>query len=242
MKLPRFAVFLILALPHQPGRAQTDIFADPENLQILPQDIAPAELRSTMRQFAMGLGVRCETCHLGEAGQDLSTFDFASDEREEKRVAREMMKMVASINGDHLARLDKPDTTRVQCVTCHRGVRNPRLSGDVLGKALADGGFDNLESTYRKLRDRYYGSHSYDFSPGVLAGLAQNTGLGGDLDTAVAILELNLEYSPRDFQTHFLLGEVHLRREDKAAARKHYEEALGIMPNPMVQRRLQELE
>lgn len=38
---------------------------DPTNLQVLPKDIPKAQLVQTMRGFAMGLGVRCEHCHVG---------------------------------------------------------------------------------------------------------------------------------------------------------------------------------
>ena len=63
------------------AQQRVDVFADPENLKVLPKDISSDELSTTMRGFAMGLGVRCETCHVGEPNTPLHTFDFASDER-----------------------------------------------------------------------------------------------------------------------------------------------------------------
>ena len=62
------------------------------NLQVLPEDIEVRELIGTMRGFALGLGVRCEHCHVGEEGQPLSTFDFPADEKPTKAKAREMLR------------------------------------------------------------------------------------------------------------------------------------------------------
>jgi len=59
-----------------------DVYADPQNLEVLPSDIPPAELRATMKNFSIGTGLRCNDCHVGEEGQDFSSYDFASDEKE----------------------------------------------------------------------------------------------------------------------------------------------------------------
>ena len=58
------------------------------NLQVLPQDISLGELVATMRGFASALGVRCNHCHVGTDPDDLSTFQFPSDEKYTKRKAR----------------------------------------------------------------------------------------------------------------------------------------------------------
>ena len=55
------------------------------NLQILPEDIPQRQLVSIMRGFTRALGVRCSTCHLGEEGQDLSEYDFTSDDELRER-------------------------------------------------------------------------------------------------------------------------------------------------------------
>ena len=41
-----------------------------------------------MRNFASGLGVRCDHCHVGGNPDTLEGFDFASDAKEAKQVAR----------------------------------------------------------------------------------------------------------------------------------------------------------
>jgi hypothetical protein len=98
-------------------------FANPphKNLKVLPQDISGAELLGTMTFFAESLGVRCAFCHVGKEGQPLSTFDFASDAKPEKRTAREMMAMVDRIDTDDF------DITeaKVTCYTCHRASTAP---------------------------------------------------------------------------------------------------------------------
>ena len=99
------------------------------NIQELPEDITVRELIDVMRGFAGALGVRCQYCHVGEAGMPLSEFDFPSDARETKRKARVMLRMVRSINEEHLAGLEsrgEPEVI-VECATCHRGQSRPRL-------------------------------------------------------------------------------------------------------------------
>ncbi len=51
--------------------------------------MTPRQVINVMRGFAMGLGVRCEHCHVGEPGQPLGSFDFVSDEKPTKEKARD---------------------------------------------------------------------------------------------------------------------------------------------------------
>lgn len=100
------------------------------NLQVLPKDITRAQLVPIMRDFAMNLGVRCEHCHLGE-GNDLSKFDFASDARPAKAVARKMLWLTRTINESLSQSLGAPAADagpRVTCFTCHRGAVKPLAS------------------------------------------------------------------------------------------------------------------
>ncbi len=100
------------------------------NLKVLPADIAKQDLIDTMKGFAMGLGVRCWYCHKGE-GDDLSTFDFASDEKGHKEIARQMLRMTMQINHEVIAKLpahaDGTERGNVRCVTCHRGAAQPKV-------------------------------------------------------------------------------------------------------------------
>ena len=94
------------------------------NLTVLPKDIARPALVTVMRNLTLGLGVRCEHCHVGE-GNDLSKFDFASDTKPTKATARRMLQMTASIN-EQVASIGTPSATpKVTCFTCHRGALKP---------------------------------------------------------------------------------------------------------------------
>jgi hypothetical protein len=106
-------------------------FANPQNLKVLPKDISPEALRAAMVGAAKGLGVRCWFCHVGEEGQDLSTFDFVSDEKPHKAEARLMFQMVMDINANTIPKVaalageKDGDAQRVRCVTCHAGKQKP---------------------------------------------------------------------------------------------------------------------
>ena len=151
---------LILFLPALALSAgdRKDVYADPENLKVLPEDISSPELSNTMKGFALGLGLRCENCHVGEAGQPLETFDFASDEKDMKQKARLMIRMVEEINGRLVPKLDdieKASRVEVRCVTCHRGQQKPMLIEDVLDEELAGDGLDAALTKYASLRDEF---------------------------------------------------------------------------------------
>ncbi|MDP7071820.1 MAG: photosynthetic reaction center cytochrome c subunit family protein, partial [Candidatus Marinimicrobia bacterium] len=60
------------------------------------------------------LGVKCKYCHVMN--------DYASDEKEAKKVSREMMRMVQGINKNTMQKLGHRD---VSCWDCHRGVTPP---------------------------------------------------------------------------------------------------------------------
>jgi photosynthetic reaction center cytochrome c subunit len=125
-------VSLSMAVPQapqsapQPPRWQPP---DPTNLKVLPKTISKADLVNSMKAFTQALGVRCEFCHVGE-GNDLSTFDFASDEKRQKTNARVMLKMVSDLNAA-LADIPEPrpaGAPAVTCYTCHRGEKKPLVA------------------------------------------------------------------------------------------------------------------
>src|SRR5690349_14269061 len=64
------------------------------NLQVLSPNITHDELIATMRGYARALGTRCDHCHVQTATEPRPQFDFPSDAKPEKKVAREMMRMV----------------------------------------------------------------------------------------------------------------------------------------------------
>src|SRR5215469_7256532 len=94
---------LILALCLAAAAAHGQMPSQFTNLQYFPKDISRDELIGNMRLFCFSLNVRCQHCHAGKAGNDLSQTDFASDEKETKRTARAMLRMVQAINQDYIA-------------------------------------------------------------------------------------------------------------------------------------------
>ena len=119
-----FSVSVAVAQTGAPPPQPT--FANPpfKNLKVFPQDIQRAQLLSNMKFFSQSLGVRCTFCHVGEEGKPLSTFDFASDAKKEKQIARKMLTMVHRINSEDFGVKDFKDV-KVTCFTCHRGATKP---------------------------------------------------------------------------------------------------------------------
>jgi 23S rRNA A1618 N6-methylase RlmF len=86
---------------------QTD---KPKNLKVLKDsDMTIPEIKEYMRQFTLSLGVECDYCH--------NEDDYSSDEKDNKNISREMMRIVAVLNDTHF----KNAKTEVSCYTCHRG-------------------------------------------------------------------------------------------------------------------------
>lgn len=96
-----------------------------ENRQVLPEGTGGTELRNRMISYTVGLGVRCHHCHVGEEGLDFSEFDFTSDEREPKSIARSMILMTDTINQELLPAIAQLEGPVVTCFTCHRGTTTP---------------------------------------------------------------------------------------------------------------------
>ncbi len=212
---------------------EKDIYADPQNLKVLPQDISSKDMSNTMKGFALGLGVRCETCHVGESGQPLSTFDFESDEKTMKLKARVMFEMLADINSDYVPQLNEIEDAKrvaVRCVTCHRGRPQPKLIEDELDEQLAETGSSAALARYVELREEYYGSHSYDFSEFTLPMYVKNLAAREQLDAAIALLQLNIDNFPQSYYTHFVMGELHSLAGNTVAAINAYTKAMELNP------------
>ena len=202
------------------------------NLKVLPQDVSRAELVRVMRGFAGALGVRCNHCHVGDKPDTLEDFDFASDTKEEKRIARGMMRMTREINERLLPATERPGTVQVECVTCHRGMRTPETLLDVLIRAVERSGTAGAIAQYQDLRTKYYGRGGYDFGPPTLNMLAE--WLARDRKDAAAAIEVqqfNVKVNPDIATSYSLLGDLYLARGDRAAARASFERALALDPS-----------
>jgi hypothetical protein len=190
------------------------------NLEYFPKTIPVRALIDSMRAFTGALGVRCSYCHVGEEGQPLATYDFAADDKRPKRVARVMLDMVKHINGEHLA--DVPERSNpavvVRCETCHRGRAKPERLQDLLARQMADSGLDAGVSLYHRLRERYYGSAAFDFSPPTLNAFVETLLRSRKTPEAFAMARLNVEQYPDYPFGYTTLADVYLAQGDTASA------------------------
>jgi len=98
-----------------------------KNLKVLPKDISHHDLDSIMDNFKVALGVKCDFCH-ARSKDNPKHLDFASDEKEHKLVARDMMKMTNKINKKYFKEHEGNDNiAAIQCATCHNGNKKPEL-------------------------------------------------------------------------------------------------------------------
>lgn len=213
------------------GGADAQIPQTFTNLEVLPDDIPRSELIGTMRGFSGALGVRCNFCHVGEDPADLTGYDFASDEKETKRVAREMMRMRGEINGRWLAGLGRAEPLEVGCATCHRGLSRPVPLRDEIAAALEEGGADAAIARYGELREQYYGRAAYDFGAGTLNGLTESLFAAERWEDALAIVDLNIGHHPEEPYPLFLKSRVQVALDDSQGAIASLERALELDPS-----------
>lgn len=241
---PRIAVALLLCASALPLGAQIpDKF---ENLQVFPKDVSRDELVGEMRDMAGALGFRCHDCHVGEPGNSLRGYDFASDEKELKKTARAMLKMVAEINSELLPKTvgKKPqELVRVACVTCHHGQRRPQTLQDVLTETIENEGVDAAIAKYRELREEYYGGFQFDFRKWSLMALTESLAKKEMLDEARRFLELNVEIYPEFGWSYYRLGQVLLRKGEKETAVANLRKASELLPEmaPRIQETIDQL-
>jgi hypothetical protein len=201
------------------------------NVLVLPKTMPVVRVWGTMRNIAGGLGVECTFCHVGQTGAPLAQIDFASDEKRNKLVAREMMRMVQEANRriDSIPARPTPAVI-VTCETCHRGVSRPVPLATIVTEAATAGGADSALRVYRSLRDRYYGRDAYDFGEISLNSAAFRTARAGKIDDALALLRLNEELFPRASALYITRGNIALMRADTASAAAAFREALRRDP------------
>jgi hypothetical protein len=215
----------------------------PKNLQVLPKDLTRQEVVARMRLIATGLGVRCEYCHVSTTGPDgREQNDFASDDKETKKVARGMLKMVMAINDTFLKAL-RPDLAplhQVTCETCHHGLAKPRTVQVEMMDAVNAKGADSAIALYRDLRTRYYGRSAYDFGELPLNLAAQQIAQSAPekRPAALALLKLNLEYYPQSVPTLTTVAQVSLAGGDTTAARDALKQAAVIAPDDQQVKRM----
>jgi hypothetical protein len=201
------------------------------NLRVIPRDIAVLDVIGMMRNYTSWLGVRCQYCHVGEEGMPLAQFNFPSDDKRTKLVARQMMRMVGEIN----QRLDTlpgraPNGLHVTCGTCHRGVSRPVPLETFMQETAATAGADSAIRAYRALRERYYGSDAYNFSEPALSIAAFRLGRAGKFAEAFALLGLNEQLYPGSSGMYVFRGNLTLMQGDTTGAERAFREAIRLNP------------
>ena len=95
------------------------------NLRVL-QALPESQLFPLMNLLADSLGVRCDYCHvqvapdLTKTPANVGGWVWDSDDKPQKRTAREMMRMVVELNAARFR-----GESSVTCYTCHRGATQP---------------------------------------------------------------------------------------------------------------------
>jgi len=203
------------------------------NLKVLPHDITKDDLMSVMKSFTSSLGVRCDFCHVGEAGQPLSTFNFVSDEKNNKKKARIMYNMVQDINNDYLSELSQfsKHIIQVECVTCHRGAMEPESLEDILYEAVEDKGINEAISTYHQLYEKYYGGFAFDFRDHSLVSLSEMLCENNMFDEAIVFDSLNIKMYPKSGTAYFGLAEAFEKKGEKENAIKNYQKSIELNPH-----------
>jgi len=91
-----------------------------KDIQILKDVPAESLLNIMNKGFSNALGVGCDHCH--------NTSDWASNEKNAKQIAREMMVMSGQIR-DMITNIEEieSENATINCYTCHRGEIVPAL-------------------------------------------------------------------------------------------------------------------
>jgi hypothetical protein len=103
------------AVPQQKPAAEKTVDEMQKNIQVL-KGLPESQLIPVMNYMSASLGVRCNFCHVNKDGN----WDYALDEKGEKKSAREMITMVTGINKNTFR-----GNAEVSCYTCHRGRTSP---------------------------------------------------------------------------------------------------------------------
>ena len=197
------------------------------NTHVIPRTTPVTDVIGTMRNFTSALGVRCQFCHLGSEGQPLGEFDFASDQKRNKVVARQMMRMVNDINRrlDTIPQRGQPPVPAT-CATCHRGVSRPIPLFALVQDYAVSVSADSAINAYKALRARYYGRDAYDFSEPSLNIAAFRTARAGKPDEALKLLSYNEGLFPRSSGMSVFKGNILLMKGDTAGAEAAFREAI----------------
>jgi len=217
----------ILSSPFARGQQSWTWPEKPSNLQVLPKDWPGTRLQPVMIGFTRALGVRCSYCHKGEEGKPLNTYDFPSDENPNKNRAREMLRMLGSID-DHLKKIQPSGDQRVNlwCHTCHRGRPKPMTLEEELAEQYRTKGVEPALDYYADLKQKYYGRGPYDFGEDALNNFGYEV-LKKDAAGAIQVFRLNAEQFPQSGNVWDSLAEAYMKSGDLKKAEEYYQKALA---------------
>lgn len=233
-------VFLLIVWMDSPVPAQES--EEPQNLQVLPKDTKREQVIEIMEGFTRALNVRCDHCHARGASNP-RRLDFASDKKENKKVARVMMHMAATINKHLLPQTGRSDLLQVQCITCHHGQARPQTLQQELQTAYHKGGIDTAVTRYKTLRQQYYGRGTFDFGEPALLYAARDFQQSNDTTVARTLLDLNLDYFPKSANTYAQLAELANQAGHRDQALAYFRKALQIQPqNGRIQRMMERMQ
>jgi tetratricopeptide (TPR) repeat protein len=228
-RLAIFAVPMVLFLAA--GAAHAQAAAEFTNLQYFPKNVSRDELIGTMRGFCFSLNVRCTYCHAGTDSPSLKGVNFASDEKETKKTARAMLRMVDSINREYITKLESQTSNRVTCVTCHHRLSKPTTINAVLAETIEKKDVAAAVALYRDLRKGHYGGGQYDFGETPLNQLTESLLKQKKTKEAVAIMELNVEVNaPPSLWSYNLLAMSHRANKEIEKAKTDYQKILELNP------------
>ena len=221
---PLLVVCSVIAGAQAPGKFPPDSLV---NTKVIPHNTPVPQVLGLMRNISGDLGVRCQFCHVGREGQPLAQFDFTSDDKRTKQVARQMMLMLQEINR-RLDTIPARPTPGLQatCGTCHRGLSRPMPLATAMVETATAAGADSAVRAYRALRTRYYGRDAYDFGETSLNQAAFRLARAGKFDEALALLKLNEEQFPTSSGLYVFRGNVALMRGDTTGAAAAFHEAV----------------
>ena len=223
------ATVMLLSLTALAAEAQMpDKFT---NLQYFPKTISRQGLMGNMRGFSFSLGVRCQFCHAGKEGSKVDRMDFASDEKDTKKTARAMLRMVDAINQEYIAKMGRTAPIRVECVTCHHQLSIPKTMNALLAETIDKKDIQAAIVLYRDLRKNDLGSGQYDFGETSLNILTESLLKQNKAKEAVAIMELNVEVNtPPSGWAYNLLAMSHVANKEVEKAKADYQKILELNP------------
>ena len=124
----KLTIFLIVTLAAAAAALSVVPPHEYSNLKVLPKNTDSKTLQHIMiDEFEDGLGVGCGFCHAEQKGSH--KLDYASDEKPEKQIARNMMRMTLKLNSAYF-QVRRPGLgdpgLAVTCSTCHQGKPRPQ--------------------------------------------------------------------------------------------------------------------